>query len=1468
MTLLVSGVAVSTTNRSEPHALAFRRVGRWRLCSSLGVGGQGHTWRALSDDGRVAALKLLADAPGDELRALWRVAHPCVARVLDANAHPRPYVAMALAPGRPLPAQPTAWPEEAVWLFATALLDGLATVHRAGIVHGDLKPANIVVDPERPEQPVIVDFGMAGRALGGTPAFAAPERVDGAPASPAGDVYAAALLIWELLSGTRPYPSQDEGGRIADRCRQAPPPPPGDPALSGWLVRCLSPAPQLRPTAEAMVQVLEDAGYPRPEVGPDHIRRRAGIAWVPRPELDAAVDDWLQRGSCLAIMGAPGSGRTRALDRIAVELNAKGRAVHLLAGGPGGAPVLVQLQQNLGQKPSTIDPDDPVHAWDTALGPHLGPHPIVLIDDADALDGTTVGLLRAWVRERGARVAVTSLRAPPWTEFEVCLDPLNEAQTRALAAQLFDGTAGLDTLANAALQYAGGSPEGMVHYFVSAVDAGVLRRIHGNWTLSVDDLDNVLEVAVSTADALPTPSPDAAEIGRWVALSLDGMSTNHLARLARISPFLTELGVHELVDKGLVVVEHGVARCVSARVAGHLLLGCADRTSRHARALRILQSDPTSSTWLMAHHALSAGQEAVARALGPEGVRTLCKLDPHAAVTLSERLWLAVPHEAMAVARLHALVAADRIAAARVAARQILDLGPPPTAIGPTLLELASRCLHDGAAASEAQAFLAGARMARDEDTEDTLGQLLEAEVWLALGHVETARAHAASIARQPAQDDTREIWLRARHLWARALRATGQLTHAIQVLAEIPTQHLHAQPEGIALTATLGAFYWEIGRQRDALAALRRARQGQRHLPRRARAQLLCQLAQVQQQTGDRPAALASWEQATILQESLGEVRTLGATLLLLSEGYQESGQASLAETQATRAFHLGSHHRLAVLECRAARRLGELALSRAEFPEARVNLERAANLASSHQLGVEAAATSCRRAALEVEVQTDDAEAHVHTAIDEAVFHGLPVAEAHAVALLSLCRARKGCDPQELDTLAKRAMTALRNSGRARALAEVRRWLAEAQMIQGRHEEASRTVAELELFADEVDSEPLRAHACRLRLLLEQQRGLTHQERELTSLVELAAALCAEPELSTLLGRIAEGAAELVGGDRAFVLMGESAEVVARSAGAKGQPSRSIVNQAMSQRREVMAVDLKERGDLRALESVHSLELQSVLCSPLIHHDQVIGAIYVDSQESRRGQVWRTGQLLRCLSSLAAAAIAKADLHERAIEAARRAARLESEERAARRNADLARELALKNNQISRLNRRLREASKTDVLTGTHNRRHFQEMMEATHAGAQQGGAPYGLLIADVDHFKRFNDTHGHPAGDRALCAVAEALRDSLRATDSVYRYGGEELVIISLDARPDALSGLAERLRRAVAETQITLSNGHQTSVTVSIGFSSFDGADSMPWSQVVKRADQALYAAKDQGRNRCLGWDAISSTTHAA
>lgn len=185
----------------------------------------------------------------------------------------------------------------------------------------------------------------------------------------------------------------------------------------------------------------------------------------------------------------------------------------------------------------------------------------------------------------------------------------------------------------------------------------------------------------------------------------------------------------------------------------------------------------------------------------------------------------------------------------------------------------------------------------------------------------------------------------------------------------------------------------------------------------------------------------------------------------------------------------------------------------------------------------------------------------------------------------------------------------------------------------------------------------------------------------------------------------------------------------------------------------------------------------------------------------------------------------------------------------------------LERENAELSAKNRALTEMTSRDSLTGLFNRWYVLDKIEEELNRAWRHGTPLSVMMIDIDHFKNVNDTHGHPTGDQVLQAVGRVLRDSCRVYDTPGRFGGEEFCLMLPETKLESTMAVAERIRRRVEAMPFALVAG-SVKVTASVGIA---GLDSIPdeglfgASSLIERADRALYAAKERGRNRVEMWN---------
>ncbi len=229
-------------------------------------------------------------------------------------------------------------------------------------------------------------------------------------------------------------------------------------------------------------------------------------------------------------------------------------------------------------------------------------------------------------------------------------------------------------------------------------------------------------------------------------------------------------------------------------------------------------------------------------------------------------------------------------------------------------------------------------------------------------------------------------------------------------------------------------------------------------------------------------------------------------------------------------------------------------------------------------------------------------------------------------------------------------------------------------------------------------------------------------------------------------------------------------------------------------------------------------SVALRSVALLPLVRYGKLIGSLNLGSGQDGRYVVGAATDFLQRLATIVAICFENATNHER-----------------------------------------LKRVGLTDSLTGVNNRRFFDQRLIEETARAIRTDEPLACLFLDVDHFKAVNDNYGHQVGDQVLRVVAGLIRDQLRTSDVLGRYGGEEFAALLVNAPCDAAMEIAERIRAVIEGYQFDVKEKQSLNITISIGVAKLSGVntDSEALANgLVEKADQAVYLAKHQGRNRVV------------
>ena len=193
-----------------------------------------------------------------------------------------------------------------------------------------------------------------------------------------------------------------------------------------------------------------------------------------------------------------------------------------------------------------------------------------------------------------------------------------------------------------------------------------------------------------------------------------------------------------------------------------------------------------------------------------------------------------------------------------------------------------------------------------------------------------------------------------------------------------------------------------------------------------------------------------------------------------------------------------------------------------------------------------------------------------------------------------------------------------------------------------------------------------------------------------------------------------------------------------------------------------------------------------------------------------------------------------------------------------------DLEKQISERTAELTQANRQLQELSVTDELTGLYNHRHLVRTLESEFKRALRYRRNFTLLMVDVDFFKQVNDAYGHPCGDLVLRELARIFKKTVRATDIVARYGGDELAVVLLETQKETALKISEKLRREVEKYPFKW-EGEPFQVTVSIGAASAFEKGIRDWSTLLNAADKALYQAKAGKRNTVVAFEPEPDTS---
>jgi diguanylate cyclase (GGDEF)-like protein len=291
-----------------------------------------------------------------------------------------------------------------------------------------------------------------------------------------------------------------------------------------------------------------------------------------------------------------------------------------------------------------------------------------------------------------------------------------------------------------------------------------------------------------------------------------------------------------------------------------------------------------------------------------------------------------------------------------------------------------------------------------------------------------------------------------------------------------------------------------------------------------------------------------------------------------------------------------------------------------------------------------------------------------------------------------------------------------------------------------------------------------------------------------------------------------------------------------------------RSILRKAINQSKAILITGTSRNSE-RSMDQGERIDrIASAICVPLITKTGMQGVIYVYSNSSPQGFSKEDLFFIASISNPAAVAIENALLHEKS---------KHSEEQLRRARDELEAKVRERTSELAAANAKLRELSITDELTGLFNRRYLVRALEAEFIRAVRYKRNFSVLLLDIDNFKQINDRYGHGCGDGVLIRLASILRKSLRSSDMVARYGGDEIAILLPETDKSKARELAEKLRRLIEGTSFE-HNGNTIPVTSTIGIATAPDDRMAGWEEMLDSADKALYGGKKLGKNAVVAW----------
>ncbi|MDX8395897.1 MAG: sensor domain-containing diguanylate cyclase [Mariprofundaceae bacterium] len=344
---------------------------------------------------------------------------------------------------------------------------------------------------------------------------------------------------------------------------------------------------------------------------------------------------------------------------------------------------------------------------------------------------------------------------------------------------------------------------------------------------------------------------------------------------------------------------------------------------------------------------------------------------------------------------------------------------------------------------------------------------------------------------------------------------------------------------------------------------------------------------------------------------------------------------------------------------------------------------------------------------------------------------------------------------------------------------------------------------------------------------------------------ILEVSIRLSAERDLDRLLELIIEQTNALLRADRSSLFLVNQEEGYLESKIAQGMREETIrvpmdcgvVGWVVGHKKLLNVEDVQQ--DKRHYKAAKgSYPPRSMLSVPLLDAEENVHGVIQAMRLEVDPFSEEEEMLIRAMASQATVSICNALLNQQMKKA----------------NAELERKVNERTESLRQKNIELEEISVTDALTGAYNRRYFDQILVQEQSLSDRYGAEFSLIMFDIDFFKKVNDSIGHDAGDMILNQLTALAQSLLRDCDFLFRYGGEEFIVLLPRTGALGAQQLAERVRKTIAQHSFSYVDQLLTDITISLGVATWDEKDQRKVEKLLKRADQALYCSKNNGRNQ--------------